>query len=402
MPAKRAERVLAVILAVSGVLLLLSLFGVLRSPWPGGAVLPETTGVTAALPPPNGSAETDMAGSAETGGSQTDKGLLPLTGNDPSDLSPGGTSLRQWPQTSAVPVLRDVQRSAFNGRDYDAQALSGITVILDAGHGGSDEGQGAFGAADAAPLHEKTVNLKAAQLAGEKLKALGANVIYTRTDDTDRSLFYRVAFAADYVLLKYEEEGSLAGYNIEPIRHLRPLMADVMRINQGSADSGGRGIFGSIGTEPDLRLIYDIEAQYGDVLLISLQTGFSSDETLRGVRSVYMSNPYIQSANNGYAAGLQADTLAPNYTAYNSDDRFRLAGLLQAHISAEVPGLATTNEAVREEDMAVLRLTNLNSAVVELGMLSNAEDRALLTDDATLGSIATAIANAVYQYYCLP
>ena len=404
MTAKQAERALAVIMAAAGVLLLLSLFGVLGAPWPHSSDSTET--------------EMKMTGQAENGDlnqnqdvtpppAETDEeiaalGLLPLADNDPDSLTPGGTALRSWPADSVVPLIRDVTRTSFVGRDFGPEALSGITVILDAAHGGADNGQGVFTALDDEPVYEKTITLKMAQMLGERLRSLGANVIYTRTDDTELSLFYRVAFAADYALLAYGEEAALAGYDIEPIRHLRPLMSDIMRINQSSADSGGRGLFGNIGTPPDLRIIYDIERQYGDILLISLQTGFSADESIRGAHAVYMSNSYIASVNNGYAAGQPADTLPPNYAGYNSEDRFRLAGLLQAHIVSQIPSLAPENEPVREEDMAVLRLSNLNSAVIELGMLSNPEDRAILTDDESLGTMANALTNAVYQYYCLP
>ncbi|HHT44764.1 MAG TPA: N-acetylmuramoyl-L-alanine amidase [Fastidiosipila sp.] len=408
MSARRAERMLAVIMAVAGVLLLLSLFGVLGSPWPhrpGRATTTSTTQSTAPKPDASDPVATDE----EVENDATDPlvktgelGALPLADNDPNALPAGGTALRVWPEDPVVPVLREITRESFIGRDYGPQALSGITVIIDAGHGGEDDkGHGAFGATEQQPIHEKDITLRAATMFGDRLRALGATIIYTRPQDTWQSLFYRVAFAADYVLLAYEEEASLAGFDVEPIRHLRPLMGDIMRINQASQDSGGRGMFGHIGTVPELRIIYDVQRQYDDVIFISLQTGFDQDESKRGTRSIYMSNQFIQEVNNSYAAGQSAATLPPNYTAYKTDDRYRLAGLLQAHMALTMPELKPGDEAVREEDMAVLRLTNLTSAVVELGYLSNAEDRALMTDDSSLGEMMQALTNAVFQYYCV-
>lgn len=411
MSPRRAERILAVILAVAGVLLLLSLFGVLESPWPGRHA-GEPVRSSEQSQGSERDADTPLVDPAATDLEDTDptdplvvtgeRGLLPLAPNDPDQLPAGGTALRVWPEDSVVPVLREISRESFIGRDFGPQALSGITVIIDAGHGGEeDKGHGAFGATEQEPIHEKDITLRAATMLGDRLRALGATILFTRPQDTTQSLFYRVAFAADYLLLAYEEEASLAGFDVEPIRHLRPLMGDIMRINQAGQDTGGRGMFGNIGTVPDLRIIYDVERQYPDVLFISLQTGFDQDEAKRGARTVYMTNQFVQEVNNGYAAGQSAASLPPNYDAYDSDDRYRLAGLLQGHMVLSLPELNPSEEAVREEDMAVLRLTNLTSAVVELGYLSNAEDRALMTNDSKLAEMMQALSNAVFQYYCV-
>lgn len=68
--------------------------------------------------------------------------------------------------------------------------LAGVTVMLDPGHGGSDEG--AMGSAGKnAPL-EKELNLAAAQAAKYRLEQLGATVVMTRTDDAFPSLGDRV------------------------------------------------------------------------------------------------------------------------------------------------------------------------------------------------------------------
>lgn len=55
---------------------------------------------------------------------------------------------------------------------------SGITVILDAGHGGEDPGAStSFGA------YEKDINMEITLIIGEMLKEKGYNVVYTRTED---------------------------------------------------------------------------------------------------------------------------------------------------------------------------------------------------------------------------
>lgn len=68
--------------------------------------------------------------------------------------------------------------------------LDGITVVLDAGHGGWDNG--AAGAM--AGFAEKNVNLAITLQAEKMLKELGATVILTRSDDTAVELLDRTAF----------------------------------------------------------------------------------------------------------------------------------------------------------------------------------------------------------------
>jgi len=71
-----------------------------------------------------------------------------------------------------------------------AAPLAGITVLLDAGHGGTDDG--AMGAAGTAAPVEKDLNLAAATAAQYRLQQLGATVLMTRTDDSFPTLGDRV------------------------------------------------------------------------------------------------------------------------------------------------------------------------------------------------------------------
>ncbi len=67
---------------------------------------------------------------------------------------------------------------AYNeyGRD-----LSGVTILIDAGHGGKDEGGLGNGLSE---LTEATVNLRLANLLAEELKKTGATVVMSRTSDS--------------------------------------------------------------------------------------------------------------------------------------------------------------------------------------------------------------------------
>lgn len=69
--------------------------------------------------------------------------------------------------------------------------LEGITVVLDAGHGGAEGG--AVGARiNGGRLDEEDINLKIILSAAEKVSALGANVILTREGDDTVTLYERM------------------------------------------------------------------------------------------------------------------------------------------------------------------------------------------------------------------
>ena len=66
----------------------------------------------------------------------------------------------------------------------NSSAMSQITVIIDAGHGGDDPGAVGYNSVGKAVAYESHINLAVALLVGEKLEKNGIEVIYTRdTDD---------------------------------------------------------------------------------------------------------------------------------------------------------------------------------------------------------------------------
>ena len=74
----------------------------------------------------------------------------------------------------------------------EAQTLEGLTIVVDAGHGGSEKGAiGCLGD------EEKVINLKIAQELKDILCLMGANVIMTRECDGTISLDDRVKLAQE-------------------------------------------------------------------------------------------------------------------------------------------------------------------------------------------------------------
>jgi hypothetical protein len=217
-------------------------------------------------------------------------------------------------------------------------------------------------------------------------------------------LFARVAIAADVALIRYREAADEAGYLTSVVDNLRLLMGDVIRINQNSPASGGRGLFGSIGTSPQLRILYDIEAQYSDIVLINLSLGNDSDTSRRGSNVYYMSADFVASTNNGYAVDCDPKDFYPNYTNIDSTGRAALAELLKTNLARMVPSFKPENglDAGEEKDLALLRLTNYVSASLVPGYLSNDWDRTILGSEQGRAGIGQAIANAVFQYFIAP
>ncbi len=76
--------------------------------------------------------------------------------------------------------------------------LSGKTIIVDAGHGGSDIGAPGPSALKSS-LYEADLNLSIALALRDKLAALGANVIMIRSDDTTVDLYSRIDILASMI-----------------------------------------------------------------------------------------------------------------------------------------------------------------------------------------------------------
>ncbi|GEK57733.1 hypothetical protein CHL76_01380 [Marinococcus halophilus] len=87
----------------------------------------------------------------------------------------------------AGPNTMKALRAALNVEEtYPSEsAVSGKTIVLDAGHGGSDPGAVANG------LREKDINLETTKYLASKLRAAGANVVMTRESDKYLTLSQR-------------------------------------------------------------------------------------------------------------------------------------------------------------------------------------------------------------------
>lgn len=120
----------------------------------------------------------------------SDNKMVPVSGNSVSKNETETSCIDQGPDT----VSGNINNAGNNGgdmnlTDYTDRQPQNITIILDPGHGGEDEGCSRAG------VLEKDVNLAIARAAGAKLSELGYKVEYTRNGDESRTTEERVEMA---------------------------------------------------------------------------------------------------------------------------------------------------------------------------------------------------------------
>ena len=225
-----------------------------------------------------------------------------------------------------------------------------VRVMLDPGHGG--EHVGALGPKDAAPkkgqkppprLMEKNVVLTLAKLVGERLKAMGVEVGYTRTADTMVPLLDRAITAND--------EGADVFVSI----HLNACTSKNAK--------GSEVFFMSLGpVDKDMQALADADNE-------TEKPGEEPD----------------------YLTAILEDMAQATFL-HESEH-------LAVCIQAELNRLAGIKErGVKQAPFAVLRAAAMPAVLVEVAFISNPEEAAKLRNPIFLKSAANAIAKGVQSY----
>jgi len=150
--------------------------------------------------------------------------------------------------------------------------LKGLSIVIDAGHGGNDHGTtGALG------TDEKDITLLTAELLSSKLQAAGANVIMTRQSDVYVDLRKRVSIghqaAADaFISLHYDavENSTVRGYTTYYMHSYQKKLAEYVHAGLGNMIS-----LRDRGTQPGNYLVLRENKQ--NAILIEL--GYLSNPT---------------------------------------------------------------------------------------------------------------------------
>ena len=225
------------------------------------------------------------------------------------------------------------------------------TVIVDAGHGGVDNGMtGPIGGGPR--IFEKDITLSVARKVGERLRARGVDVVYTRTSDT---------------LIALDDRGRIAN------RSGGDLFISI-HVNAASPtwqDPGGaRGFetyFLSEARTEDARRVEQMEnsaARFED------SPSVGRDDPLSFILSDMQQNEHLRESNE-------------------------LATLIQQRLRSVEPG---PSRGVKQAGFRVLVTAYMPAVLVEIGFGTNAREARYLSDQSSQDAIASAIAGAAMDY----
>lgn len=340
----------------------------------------------------------------ETTTDSTNSNEITINLTPPDDPKPNGI-LRRWPAENAVQYIHNTSDKLPNlvDRAKDDKPLQGITVFLDASRGGIDPGSVYPHGSSQPEAVEKIITLEVAERTKAALEELGAGVVLTRTDDRQLGLYHRSALIGMYILTDYLNTAEAMGLSSPRLEELMPRL---QWITENNVDRGGGDILSGETTTTEAKLLYDIEAQYDDALVISLQVNnWPDDEDVHGTQVYYLTNPTVYSLSN---QAVESDDevvdpmlVNPVYQFHDDMNRERLARLLRDTLHEHIPEIAT--DPIRQDLLqarySILRHNNLTNAIVSLGYISNENDRNLMTNPDSQQEIADSIADAVYRYY---
>jgi len=280
--------------------------------------------------------------------------------------------------------------------------LSGKLVLLDPGHGGTDSG--AVYPFDQPSYYESEWNLAIAELTQEKLEAQGAVVIMLRDDDDWVSLYHRAALAHLYAIEYAKQTGKLT-LSASEVQDLTGMLEDIIDINSDTVDSGGMGLMSGTGVGSDLEKLFAQETSLDDVLYLSIHCNSNEMSSLHGTQVYYVTDDSVAESERRLLEedpSYQNRSDFPDREVYYGRDDNRnsiLATYLYEGMIASVPQLETNTPSTIADNFAVLREHNLTGALIEVGFMTNADDRETLTDEATRLLIAEGICEGILSFY---
>jgi N-acetylmuramoyl-L-alanine amidase len=224
-------------------------------------------------------------------------------------------------------------------------------VIIDAGHGGRDNGMDAsFGAGK--HLYEKNVTLAVAKRLGAALAKRGAEVVYTRTTDTlidlsDRGLIANKAGGALFISIH--------------------VNASDPRWRDGIAMRGFETYFLSDAHTDDAQRVEEME---NESVRFEAVKDMSKEDPLSFILSDMKQNEHLRESSE-------------------------LAETIQGSLARVHP---SPNRGVKQAGFRVLVTAFMPSVLVEIGFGTNAVDAAFISNPSKQELMATAIADGAMSY----
>jgi N-acetylmuramoyl-L-alanine amidase len=256
---------------------------------------------------------------------------------------------RRPPTVSSAP--RD--KSGQSRRD-GAPTTSGMRwrVVIDAGHGGPDDGMSGPLGDGTFTIYEKDITLSLARRLGNRLRSLGVGVVYTRTTDT---------------LIALSDRGRIANEAAGDL---------FLSIHVNAAHMGWKTPAAARGFET----YFLAEAKTEDARRVEQMENEAARFETPG------------SAQKGDPLSfIVADMLQNEHLRESSE----LAELIQRHLGAKHPG---PDRGVKQAGFRVLVAAFMPSVLIEVGFGTNAAEARYLASAKGQEEIAAAIAAATMEY----
>lgn len=225
------------------------------------------------------------------------------------------------------------------------------TVVVDAGHGGPDNGMsGPIGGGPR--VYEKNITLAVAKKLGAELQSRGVHVVYTRTTDTLIALSDRGKIAND-------ADGDLF------------VSIHVNAANPNWKDPGAaRGFETYFLAEARTEDARRVEQMENDAVRFENGPAASKDDPLGFIIGDMLQNEHLRESNE-------------------------LAASIQHHLAKVEPG---PSRGVKQAGFRVLVTAYMPAVLVEIGFGTNPEEARFLTTPSKQKEIADAVADGVMEY----
>lgn len=266
-----------------------------------------------------------------------------------SDVLPAVLSSVRW--DASTRQLSILSRPVSPGVGAAPVAIRRRLVVVDAGHGGPDNGmRGPLGAPIS--IYEKNVTLAVAMRLGAELQARGLRVVYTRTTDT---------------LIALSDRGRIANQAGGDLFISVHVNAANLGWKDPAAARGFETYFLAEAKTEDARRVEEMENES-----VRFETGakIDKDDALSYILSDMKQNEHLRESSE-------------------------LAELVQEHLATMHPG---PNRGVKQAGFRVLVTAFMPAVLVEIGFGTNAAEAAYLNDRRRQTAIATAIADAAAEY----
>jgi len=258
-------------------------------------------------------------------------------------------------------------------------------IVLDPGHGGTTSG--------AVPTlengtklydyKESVLNMQVSEKVRRKLLALGTDVVMTRTGDVYVSLEDRANMANDpnadlFVSIHHNASSNLSAVGTEAY----------YSSSKPGAVNGKKYIYATLDGpvyDMDGRLIGDVKAK----------TKYNYIDTIKDEKG----NIYYRMDYNGTAAKVMVNA---DYITLRDDSITTVVSNsmdITERISRCISDLGLVNRGAKDGDLAVTRLTNMTSVLVEVGFISNTPEFRKVSQDSFQEMVADKIVQAIVGFY---